>query len=764
MTRAQVFGCNFGRAGGTAVAWQREMNADVHRLFGGVLQSCVQCTDCDFKSITTEPFLDMSLEISRVSSVERALDRFCAVETLHGDNRYRCEGCRSLVDAHKRFSVRRAPNVLTLHLKRFDRTRKDSRFISFPETLDLAPYMYGRPNEATAKYKLSALLIHQGTSRQFGHYYAYVRSANGTWCLKDDSTSRTTDLSTVMKQKAYLLFYTRIEDSALPKGKKSSQNPISVARRAVVNNPSQSAAESVIDRRKTTDFAPRNSSNAARPAWKSRFGTTQTKPQSPRSPKHVSQQNGFQTLRGSNKDEEIELSEESSDEEEIIMRKRTKSHMTNKTQSSENSDDRSSRKSDGPKQIRAAVTENAKRILRSPVKALASLTGSRRLSDDKSGKSEKSEETGMRRLLGSGRRRSESTMKSGEPMTPNGGKVEKTAKSSSLVEPVSKAFSSRKTSVLSYKRFEDRPKKGSPVQAGADRKPSTSPSRAPSSNRSSPQKKFERRVASSVEGLVGKKKSPSDGKEPKRFFSTLRRESKLAAKQEAKANQGSDEDTIPSDPTSSVEDEDNRVSDVSPTRGKESQSSLQGTPRRTSSQEVLIAGGSKVQTVMRRVFGLSPLASRAEKKKGAGVQSAGQSRQSLEGRKGIPKSDVSKDAESSIGRAEPRGKLQFKTSAAASTTERAHAPSSQPKVGNSAIFSSEGVDTWEGANASAQEGNGDDSVRSFARSKIVKRRRANDSLDAEYDRGKQKKARQKFSPVSHGKGRNVFDAFVERKR
>ncbi len=51
----------------------------------------VKCTSCGFCSNTYEPFLDLSLEIQgRVASLEEALARFTAVETL--DKANRCAG------------------------------------------------------------------------------------------------------------------------------------------------------------------------------------------------------------------------------------------------------------------------------------------------------------------------------------------------------------------------------------------------------------------------------------------------------------------------------------------------------------------------------------------------------------------------------------------------------------------------------------------------------------------------------------------------
>lgn len=49
----------------------------------------VKCTSCGFCSNTYEPFLDLSLEIhGRVDTLEEALARFTAVETLDKANRW----------------------------------------------------------------------------------------------------------------------------------------------------------------------------------------------------------------------------------------------------------------------------------------------------------------------------------------------------------------------------------------------------------------------------------------------------------------------------------------------------------------------------------------------------------------------------------------------------------------------------------------------------------------------------------------------------
>ncbi len=58
----------------------------VSRVFGGRLRSQIKCA-CGRDSNTYDPFLDLSLEVVRAASVDKALSRFCATEVLDGDNK-----------------------------------------------------------------------------------------------------------------------------------------------------------------------------------------------------------------------------------------------------------------------------------------------------------------------------------------------------------------------------------------------------------------------------------------------------------------------------------------------------------------------------------------------------------------------------------------------------------------------------------------------------------------------------------------------------
>jgi ubiquitin C-terminal hydrolase len=192
----------------------------IHRIFGGYLRSQVRCTDCGYRSNTYDPFLDLSLEISRSScnSVISAFHEFTRKETLDMDNRWKCSGCKKRVCATKQLTVFRPPLALCIQLKRFAYGggfslggKKISRPIEFPVKLQL-PLSDGR----SCAYALTGLVIHVGGSASSGHYTAYVRkpcdSGDRAWFHMDDSFVQQVSEQHVLRQRdAYVVMYCRQE-------------------------------------------------------------------------------------------------------------------------------------------------------------------------------------------------------------------------------------------------------------------------------------------------------------------------------------------------------------------------------------------------------------------------------------------------------------------------------------------------------------------------------------------------------------------------
>lgn len=70
--------------------------------------------------------------------------------------------------------------------------KKISTFISFPDELDLTPFLTKSQegeqvmNRASAKYSLYAVVNHEGRSIDSGHYTSIVRHRLGHWVKCDD--------------------------------------------------------------------------------------------------------------------------------------------------------------------------------------------------------------------------------------------------------------------------------------------------------------------------------------------------------------------------------------------------------------------------------------------------------------------------------------------------------------------------------------------------------------------------------------------------
>ncbi|XP_062233443.1 ubiquitin carboxyl-terminal hydrolase 23-like isoform X2 [Phragmites australis] len=184
----------------------------VHKIFGGRLRSQVKCTRCLHCSNKFDPFLDLSLDIAKATTLVRAIQNFTEEELLDGgEKQYQCERCRQKVVAKKRFTIDKAPNVLTVHLKRFspfNPREKIDKKVDFQPVLDLKPFVSDSKG-TDFKYSLYGVLVHAGWNTQSGHYYCFVRTSSGMWHNLDDNQVRQVREADVMRQKAYMLFYVR---------------------------------------------------------------------------------------------------------------------------------------------------------------------------------------------------------------------------------------------------------------------------------------------------------------------------------------------------------------------------------------------------------------------------------------------------------------------------------------------------------------------------------------------------------------------------
>jgi ubiquitin carboxyl-terminal hydrolase 36/42 len=212
----------------------------VHRMFGGKLKNYLKCAKCGYVSERFDDFLDLSLEIAHgVNSVKAALRHFTAIEKLDHLNAWKCTSCGKPSRAEKGLTIAECPNVLMIQLKRFDiMFGKIKRHIEFPRALDIASGMSKNAEDrrrGRTKYELHAVLVHAGFSTDCGHYYAFVKGSSGQWYEMNDDTVRWVSIDTVLQQKAYMLFYSRVlPPSERPKPKAKEEDEVKAKAKEVV--------------------------------------------------------------------------------------------------------------------------------------------------------------------------------------------------------------------------------------------------------------------------------------------------------------------------------------------------------------------------------------------------------------------------------------------------------------------------------------------------------------------------------------------------
>lgn len=150
----------------------------IRALFEGKILNYIECVNVNYKSTREESFYDLSLNVKGCRNIYDSFDKYCEVETMEGDNKYRAEGYEELQEAKKGVRFLRLPPVLQLHLKRFEydfhrdaMVKINDRF-EYPTEIDLSSYV--EDSDGSDVYVLHSVLVHIGDVNG-GHYYAYIR-------------------------------------------------------------------------------------------------------------------------------------------------------------------------------------------------------------------------------------------------------------------------------------------------------------------------------------------------------------------------------------------------------------------------------------------------------------------------------------------------------------------------------------------------------------------------------------------------------------
>ncbi|KAL1922380.1 uncharacterized protein VTP21DRAFT_9919 [Calcarisporiella thermophila] len=201
-------------------------NTIVMKLFRGILWNKVMCLHCGSKSDKEDPFLDLSLDIPERFAARRnkvlqrvdpctvydCLKAFTDVEELADTERYMCTKCQAKRRCTKKFTLKKLPEVLCLHIKRFRWTRhsrsKIDTYVRFPlEGLDVGAFAV--EDRRTNIYDLYAAVVHHGSGPGSGHYTAYVLGVDSQWYHISDGRVTMVSPERLAEDVVYMLFYRR---------------------------------------------------------------------------------------------------------------------------------------------------------------------------------------------------------------------------------------------------------------------------------------------------------------------------------------------------------------------------------------------------------------------------------------------------------------------------------------------------------------------------------------------------------------------------
>ena len=209
---------------------QPKITTWIHEIFQGHLTNETECLWCENVTRRDEAFLDLSLDVEQNASVSACLRQFSSDELLANRDKFQCDKCGGLQEAHKRMVLKSAPSVLALHLKRFKYIESAGRHsklmhrVVFPPELRLDTLSEeASAEQKDAYYDLFAIVVHAGSGPNHGHYVSLVKS-HGQWLTYDDDAVDIAEEADVMRlygntrenqgssEQGYILFYQRHEE------------------------------------------------------------------------------------------------------------------------------------------------------------------------------------------------------------------------------------------------------------------------------------------------------------------------------------------------------------------------------------------------------------------------------------------------------------------------------------------------------------------------------------------------------------------------
>ena len=186
--------------------------SDMLNIFYGIHISQITQMDTNaIMSMSAEPFSVISLSIPEHKinpSLFDCFDLYCDSEILFGNNAWFNEKTGQNETAKRNIIFWSLPNIMIIDLKRSKLNHKKLHtLIDVPlDNADFSKYVKGY-NASTYIYDLYGVCNHSGGGGAGGHYFAYIKNANGKWYSFNDTMVNEIATDKVNSSMAYCLFY-----------------------------------------------------------------------------------------------------------------------------------------------------------------------------------------------------------------------------------------------------------------------------------------------------------------------------------------------------------------------------------------------------------------------------------------------------------------------------------------------------------------------------------------------------------------------------
>jgi len=180
----------------------------VKELFGQYHTRTI-CIHCKNISSNYDPFSILHLPIPQnrenTCTLKDCYSLFSGEEELDDNNKYKCEKCNEITNAHKMTEIWKVPNTLIICLKRFN---KNGTKINTNVTFPLEDFVFTTVNGEQNVYNLYAVCNHVGDLNG-GHYFSYIKDqATMNWYeMNDGLVKNISNTARINNHYAYILFY-----------------------------------------------------------------------------------------------------------------------------------------------------------------------------------------------------------------------------------------------------------------------------------------------------------------------------------------------------------------------------------------------------------------------------------------------------------------------------------------------------------------------------------------------------------------------------